>query len=109
MEKLETKGQANQTSEWPESEIRAIRHLAAARFCIPEELPSEKADAAWAQVEHHLHLKEVRNALDCAMKLGNEIGAGKGFWRELLLATRDMELDAHASQLAQYIRLKESN
>ncbi len=92
-----------------ESDATTTRHLAAARYCLPEELPTPMAKAAWAEVEHHLHCREVRSALDCAMRLGNDIGAGKDFWREILLATRDLELDAHANQLAQFIRLKEAS
>jgi hypothetical protein len=92
--------------EMTESQAQTTRHLAAARFYLPEHIASAKAEAAWAEVEHHLHSNELRLALDGAMSLGNEIGARKEYWRELLLAARNMELDEHAGKLADWVRTK---
>jgi hypothetical protein len=90
-----------------ESNAQTTRYLAAARFYLPEVPASERARAAWAKVEHHLHLGELRLALDCAMSLGNNVCAAKEFWRELLLATRNMEVDEQASKLAEWVRLQQ--
>jgi hypothetical protein len=87
-----------------ESDAQVSRHLAASRYYLPERLPSESAKAAWARVEHQIHCSEFKTALDTAMELGNEIGAEKAYWRELLLAVRHMELDEHASKLAELVR-----
>lgn len=106
MIKTEPKTEAQPSLGWTESEALATRHLAAARFLLPEDLPSSSAKALWASVEHHLYRRELKLALDCAMSLGNDVGAEREYWRELLLATRSMELDEHASKLAELIRLQ---
>jgi hypothetical protein len=90
-----------------ESEAQISRHLAASRYYLPERLPSDSAKAAWARVEHQIHCNELKGALDTAMALGNEIGAEKEYWRELLLAVRNMELDEHAGKLAELVRAQQ--
>ncbi len=91
-----------------EAEAQISRHLAASRYYLPERLPSDSAKAVWAKVEHQIHCNEFRAALENAMALGNEIGAEKEYWRELLLAVRNMELEEHAGKLAELVRAQNS-
>lgn len=90
-----------------ELEAQTIRHLAAARYYLPERIVPASAGSSWARVEQHLHRNELRLALDGAMSLGTEVHAQKEYWREVLLAARNMELDEHACKLAEWIRTGE--
>jgi hypothetical protein len=91
-----------------ELDAQTKRYLAAARYFLPEQLPVA-AQAAWTGVEHHLHHNDLRRALDSAMSLGNDLRAAKEYWRELLLAARNLELDEHASRLAEWVRTRQNH
>jgi DNA-binding MarR family transcriptional regulator len=92
-----------------ELDTQVLRHLAAARYSLPEKILPAEAAAAWSKVEHYLHKNKLHLALDIAMSVGKELSAGKDYWREILLATRLMELDEQAGKLAQWIAVRQED
>jgi len=87
-------------------DVQALRHLACARYFLPEKIIPAEGTAAWSKVEHYLHRNKLKLALDIAMSIGKDLGAEKEFWREILQATRHLELDEHAGKLAQWIAVR---
>jgi len=92
-----------------ELDVQVLRHLASARYFLPEKIVHAEGAAAWSKVEHYLHRNKLNLALDIAMSVGKDLGANKDFWREILLATRHLELDEHAGKLAQWIALRQES
>jgi len=82
-----------------EPQSTTLRHLAAARFHLPETLPTGEAQAASDEAQHFLHHFEFELALSAAIDLGSLIESPADYWRELLLAAETMGLDRHAEQI----------
>jgi hypothetical protein len=78
-----------------------LRHLAASRYYLPEELTTADALEAERNMVHYLHHNELGLALYEAEALGAEVAAPRPYWRELQLAALNMNLLAHAARLAQ--------
>ena len=77
-------------SKLRETWARILRHLAAARFYLPEQLPSDEAQLIEAQFRQFLHHNELGLALAEAEALGTLTTAPREFWTELLLAAEIM-------------------
>jgi hypothetical protein len=75
-----------------------LRHLAASRFYLPENLLNAEAEKAWAEMQHFLHNNELELALDEAEVLGEIENAPSGYWAELLRAAENMSLKKHAAR-----------
>jgi hypothetical protein len=78
--------------EWPESWKRSLRHLAAARFHLPERIEDE----FYLEFMHH---REFELALDELAELGIKYtGHAEStlFWHELALAAESMDLSQRA-------------
>jgi hypothetical protein len=80
----------------------SLRHLAASRFYLPQDLPSAEAAQSWSEAEDYLHHNELGLALDYLVGLGEACSAPPEFWQELLLAASNMG----AGEVADAIRAK---
>jgi len=78
------------SSELKASWATSLRHLAASRFYLPQDLPSGEAAQFWSEAEGYLHHNELGLALDYLIGLGEVCSAPPEFWQELLLAARNM-------------------
>ena len=83
-----------------ESWAETIRHLAACRFYVPEQLAAEASLAAELELARYLHHNELGLALEAAEALGDSLKASAGFWRELELAATSMALPEAAARYA---------
>jgi len=80
----------------------SLRHLAASRFYLSQDLPGAEAIQSWSDAEDYLHHNELGLALDCLVDLGEACSAPPEFWQELLLAAINMR----AWEIADAIRAK---
>jgi hypothetical protein len=80
-----------------------LRYLAASRFYLPAALPTSDSEAAWSEVEHFLRHNELELALESAIELGDLVSAPPQYWGELLLAAREMGLDAVVPDLSRRV------
>ena len=79
---------------WSEEWRQALRHLAAARFYLPESLAGE-SERAEAELTSYLHHTEFGLALEVLEFMGNaNLGHAEEalFWSEMSLAARDIGL-----------------
>lgn len=76
-----------------------LRHLAASRYYLPEQLQDSEAVALWQEIEGFLHHNELGLALDDLEILGNHVSAPVEYWRELLLAAQNIGSKEHVARL----------
>ena len=79
----------------------SLRHLAASRYYLSEQLPSEDANNCWTMLQEYLHHNELGLALDEAEYLGVLCDAPSEFWAELLSAAEQMHRAESASRIRQ--------
>jgi hypothetical protein len=84
-----------------ESWAVTLRHLAAARFYLPEHLPMGEVRDTERELAHYLYHNEFGLALGEADALGELCSAPAAYWRELQLAAGSMGLDEEATRYAQ--------
>jgi hypothetical protein len=66
-----------------DTKLLALRHLAASRFYLPQELPFEEAQDAELDFFDDLFLGNYNEALDSADQMGIMSNAPDEFWIEL--------------------------
>jgi hypothetical protein len=77
-----------------------LRHLAACRYYLPEELTTPNAIEAERRWSEYLHHNEWGLALSEAEAMGEEQGAPAEYWDELRAAAVNMGLEAEAAAFA---------
>lgn len=76
----------------------SLRHLAAARFYLPQQLPCA-ADSLLSDADEYLHHNELGLALHTLIDLGEACGAPADYWQELLMAADHMGLQESRDEI----------
>ena len=96
---------AEKSNRLPQVNLReswaiTLRHLAASRYYLPEQLPTETARQTEESMTSYLHHNELGLALADAEAIGVELSPPSPYWHELSLAAISMNMPEAAARFA---------